>query len=43
MAGLWLSPAKQRWLRIESVVITVFVLVAGVGMIIDPKMSSSKW
>ena len=37
MAGLWLSPAKQRWLRIESVIITVFVLVAGVGMIIDLK------
>jgi hypothetical protein len=37
MAGLWLSPAKQRWLQIESVVIAVFVLVAGVGMIIDLK------
>jgi len=37
MAGLWLSPAKQRWLRIESIVTVASVLIAGAGMILDLK------
>jgi len=37
MAGLWLSPAKQRWLQIESIVTAAFVLIAGAGMILDLK------
>ena len=37
MAGLWLSPAKQRWLRIESIVTVATVLIAGAGMILDLK------
>ena len=37
MAGLWLSPAKQRWLQIESIVTVATVLIAGAGMILDLK------
>ena len=37
MAGLWLSPAKQRWLQIESIVTVASVLIAGAGMILDLK------
>jgi hypothetical protein len=37
MAGLRWSDAKQRWLRIESIVIALFVLVSCAGMMLDLK------
>jgi hypothetical protein len=37
MLGVGLSPAKQRWLRIESVVVTVFVLFGIAAMLLDLK------
>ena len=37
MAGLRLSSAKQRWLRIESIGTIVFVSLAAVGMLFDLK------
>ncbi|HEX8892385.1 MAG TPA: hypothetical protein VF783_03625 [Terriglobales bacterium] len=37
MAGLRLSSAKQRWLQIESIGTIVFVLLAGLGMLLDLK------
>lgn len=37
MLALWLSPAKERWLRIESTVTGLFVLFGGFGMLLDLK------
>ncbi len=37
MAGLWLSRAKYRWLRIESAVCTIFVLFGLVTLLVDLK------
>jgi hypothetical protein len=37
MAGLRMSSAKQRWLRIESIGTIVFVSLAAVGMLFDLK------
>ena len=37
IAGLWLSPAKRRWLRIERAVCTVFVVFAVVSLLVDLK------
>ena len=37
MVAMSLSPAKERWLRIESIVTTAFVLFTMVWMIVDLK------
>lgn len=37
MAGLWLSSAKQQWLRIEGWVTSAFVLYSTVAMLLDLK------
>lgn len=35
MLALWLSPAKEHWLRIEGISTILFVLVAGAGLVLD--------
>jgi len=37
MVGLWLSPAKQRWLRIERVVCAVVALFGLAALLLDLK------